>query len=62
MEKTKGEILRNNWNSINDEKGVNRSCRINFHNRSSVLTQKDLQFYMDNMWNEKAEKFLKITP
>jgi len=61
MKKTKGECLRNNWNSINDANEEERKMRISFQNAFSGgnLKDEDFDFYIKNMWNEKVEKMLK---
>lgn len=58
--KTKGEIMRNNWNSINEEKNQElKKDRINFQNRCSTLTKKEIEFYEKYMWNKQTEKMMK---
>ena len=57
--KTAGECARNNWNSINNAKGEERSLRIDWQNNFSNLTQKDFEFYEKYIWNKETEKRLK---
>ena len=53
---TKGQCLRNNWNSINNSIPKERESRISFQNRASKLTNEDIDFYVKYMWNERTEK------
>lgn len=55
MEKTTGECLRNNWNSINDAKQDEKRLRINIQNNFSGSGIFDKKFYIENLWNEKVE-------
>ena len=56
MEKTIGECLRNNWNSINDAMQEEKRIRINIQNDFSCKGIFNKKHYMENLWNEKVEK------
>lgn len=56
--KTVGECLRNNWNSIGIVGNRERSLRIQIQNNFSRGGDFDLDFYMDYCWNERAEELL----
>ncbi len=55
MEKTIGECLRNNWNSLNDANPEERRLRIKIQNDFSCGGEFDLDFYLKYLWNEKKE-------
>ena len=55
-EKTIGECLRNNWNSINESDACERRLRINIQNRFSCNGEFDLDYYIENLWNNGVEE------
>jgi len=54
-EKTIGECLRNNWNSINSSEPQEKSLRINIQNHFSKTSEFDKEYYIKYLWNEKNE-------
>ena len=54
-EKTTGECLRNNWNSISSSSGDERELRIWMQNNFSQRGVFDVEFYIKRLWNEEVE-------
>jgi len=53
--KTIGECLRNNWNSINNANKEDKKMRINIQNNFSCNGKFDLDYYIKNLWNDESE-------
>ena len=54
-EKTIGECLKNNWNSINNAERDEKRIRINIQNNFSCNGEFDLEYYLKNLWNKEVE-------
>ena len=51
IDRTIGECLRNNWNSINESKEEERKLRIYIQNNFSNKGEFDKKYYLKNLWN-----------